>query len=416
MNATSGTKLRAAGIALLLATMLMVDVAKAGAQTVFRFTGSAGQVGKSLPPAGQPGGAPVNIQGRFAYDGAIDLCAATLTLTDVLADAGAGELVRGTDAHPVLPVVIENPQCSSSGDAVFRSPDSERPTFRVAVRQRPDGFFDFHIKISRANIPTPPESCSGDSGVAELATSLVLDDGLNPALAIATVEEWQCKRLALRASRNSGPPGPTPTPTPVPTASPVPTLSPVPTPSPMPTFEEGVASDFTGHATHVDEIGVPIEAAQIRISGRFCAAALVDLSIASVAIQSVLGEESGAGELLAGLPLALDVEGPTADGFAYRCNGPGPSCWMEAKQTIACTLPGGATGTRYEYNLKIDRSEDSRRVPITYQAAPSCSAGGSTALVTDFAIEAAGVTVRMQTEQSWGCSGDGGVSELGAPD
>jgi len=31
---------------------------------------------------------------------------------------------------------------------------------------------------------------------------------------------------------------------------------------------------------------------------------------------------------------------------------------------------GGAPGTRYEYNLKIDRSQDSRRVPITYRAAP----------------------------------------------
>src|SRR5262245_29720729 len=129
--------LRAAGIALLLAAVLVVDVAKAGAQAVFRFTGSAGQVGEPLPPSGQPGGAPVNIQGRFAFGGAIDLCAATLTLTDVLADAGA-ELVRGADADPVLPVVLEDPQCSTSGDAVFRSPDTERPTFRVAVRNRPD--------------------------------------------------------------------------------------------------------------------------------------------------------------------------------------------------------------------------------------------------------------------------------------
>jgi hypothetical protein len=76
---------------------------------------------------------------------------------------------------------------------------------------------------------------------------------------------------------------------------------------------------------------------------------------------------------------------------------------------------GGAPGTRYEYNLKIDRSQDSRRVPITYRAAPSCSPGGTTDLVTDFVIAAAGVAVQMQTEQTWGCSGDGGVSQLGAP-
>ena len=58
----SGKTLRPTGLALLLVTILALDAAQAGAQTLFRFVGSAGQVGKALPPAGQPGGAPVNIR------------------------------------------------------------------------------------------------------------------------------------------------------------------------------------------------------------------------------------------------------------------------------------------------------------------------------------------------------------------
>jgi hypothetical protein len=400
-------------LALALSFAILSGASAAEAQIVFRFSGSAGRVGDALPPAGQPGGAPVNIHGRFFYPDDIDLCAASLTLTDVLAN-DLGELVRGIDGAPVLPVVLEEPQCSSSGDAVFRSPDDVRPSFRVAVRERTDDIFDFHVKITRATIPTRPTACTGGAASSALGTSFVLDDGVNPETVVATIESWRCKGPTLRAARVSPAPTPTPVPGVTPTPTPVPPPTAVPTPSPIPTPEQGVEIDFTGKATRVEEIGTPIDAAEIRISGTFCGAVIPDLMAVSITFDSVLFEEDGAGELLAGAPLVLAAVEPTADGIAYECQVAGPSCWMEVKQTIACDLPGPNTGVRYEYSLKIDRSQDERRVPITYASAPSCASGDNTELTTDFTLSD-GIPLRMRTERVWRCNGDEeAVSELRA--
>jgi hypothetical protein len=389
-----------ARLALALSFAMLCGASAADAQNVFRFSGSAGRIGDALPPAGQPGGAPVNIHGRFFHPDHIDLCAASLALTEVLAN-DLGELVRGIDGASVLPVVLDDPQCSSSGDAVFRSPDDARPSFRVAVRERTDDIFDFHVKITRATIPTKPAACTGGATSSALGTSFVLDDGVNPETLVATIEDWRCKGSTLRAARVS--PAPVPVVTPKPTPLPPPTA--VPSASPIPTPELGVEIDFTGKATRVEEIGTPIDAAEIRISGTFCGAVIPDLMAVSIRVDSVLDEEGGAGELLAGAPLVLASVHPTASGIAYQCQVAGPSCWMEVKQTIACDLPGPNTGVRYEYLLKIDRSQDERRVPITYASAPSCADGDRTELTTDFTLSD-GTSLRMRTAHVWRCTGD----------
>jgi hypothetical protein len=404
----------AACLVLVLGMAVLADAPRAEAQLVFRFSGSAGQVGKALPPAGQPGGAPVNVHGRLFHSDAVDLCAATLTVGAVLVDADLGELVRGIDGDPVLPLVLENPQCSSSGDAIFRSPDSERPTFRIAVRKRAGPFLDFHIKVTRATIPAPPRACADGAATADLATWFVVDDGANPEVVVATVEGWRCNAPTLRAARVSAVPTPAPVPGVTTTPTPEPTATAIPTPSPVPTPEQGVEIDFTGKATRTDEIGTPVDAAEIRISGTFCGAGIADLFATSIRFDSVLGEIGGAGELLAGVPLDLAPVGPTAAGVAFRCQTSGPSCWMEVKQLDPCDLPGPPTGVRYEYLLKIDRSQDERRVPITYPSAPSCESGDDTELTTDFTITDS-APLQMRTERTWRCSGRGpAVSELRA--
>lgn len=386
-------------------------VAPALAQTVFRFTGGAGRVGEALPPPGQPGGAPLNIHGRFFLPEDLDLCNASLTIDHLLSDESLGELLRGIDGTPVLPLTLESPQCSSSGDAVFRTPDSARPSFRVAVRQRAAGIFDFHIKVTRATIPTAPAACSGGETSADLATSFVLDEGTGSTV-VATIESWRCRGRALRAARADSAPTPTPPPGATPTPSPAPGPTGVPTPTPEPTPDRGIEIDFTGKATRIDQLGVPVQAAEIRMAGKFCGAVIADLTLVSITFDSVLGEDGGAFELLEGVPLTLAPVGLTAEGVAFRCQVAGPSCWMELKQTVACSLPGGGSGVRYEYSLKIDRSQDERRVPITYTAAPSCASGDNVDLTTDFTI-ADSATLQTRSEHTWRCSGsDETVSQI----
>lgn len=420
MTAEQGVIERARGparIAFALPLAILAILASAGAadaQLVFRFTGSAGRVGDALPPAGQPGGAPVNIRGRFYHPDDIDLCAASLTLTEVLAGE-EGELMLGIDGAPALPVVLENPQCSASGDVIFRSPDDARPNFRLSIRERTADVFDFQIKITRASIPERPAACLASPGPAALATSFVLADGANPDAIVATAESWRCKGSTLRAARVAPAPTPTPGPGVTPAPTPVPPPTSVPTPSPIPTPEEGVELDFTGKATRVDQIGVPVAGAEIRISGTFCGAVIPDLMAVTIDVASVLNEEGGAGELLAGVPLTLAAVGPTADGVEYHCQ-TGPSCRMEVKQTIACDLPGPPTGVRYEYSLKIDRSQDDRRIPITYASPPSCAADDNTELVTDFTLSD-GETLHLRSHRVWACSGtQAAVSQLKSDD
>jgi hypothetical protein len=143
--------------------------------------------------------------------------------------------------------------------------------------------------------------------------------------------------------------------------------------------------------------------------------AIPDLLATSITFASILDDEGGADELLGGGPLALAPVGTTVTGVAFRCQVSGPSCWMEVKQLEPCDLRHAATGVRYEYLLKIDRSQDPRRVPITYLAAPSCETGDNTEITIDFTISDATVSHRLRETHTWRCSGGGGVvSELRA--
>jgi hypothetical protein len=149
------------------------------------------------------------------------------------------------------------------------------------------------------------------------------------------------------------------------------------------------------------------------MSGTFCGIAIPNLLATSITFDSVLDEEDGEGELLAGVPLDLAPVGPTISGIAFACQVSGPSCSMEVKQLEKCDLAGGAVGVVYEYTLRIERSQDDRRVPIKYLAAPSCDTGDNTELRTDFTITDSAVSLQLSDLHVWLCSGrDGVVDEL----
>ena len=292
----------------------------------------------------------------------------------------------------MLPFRVANAQCSTTGNVVFGSPETNRPSFRIAIRRRVEDAFDVDIKVARSTISTQPKACGDGAASTDLATSFVLDDGTHPPLTIATVESWRCALPTLRASRDDAEPTPTPGP------------SPAPAPSPG----RAVSIDLSGKASRIDQIGEPVEAASIRITGTFCGTPTADLLATTITFDSVLDEDDGAGELLAGVPLNLAPVGTTVTGVAFRCRDSGPSCWMEVKQLDPCVLPGPATGVRYEYSLKIDRSQDGRRVPITYLAAPSCAPNDNTELTTSFTIDDV-TSLRLRTKEVWLCTGSDGV-------
>jgi hypothetical protein len=159
------------------------------AATVTALSGSATRVGDGTDSA------QVKLAGRFTLspaNGTLDLAIARVTILALLAETdGVGELVDRVAAGPVQLVARKG---SKPGAATYESqPTTDRPGFRMDVKQRPGGVVEFDLKVDRAVLSRDPTLCSaGKPSTTPLVTRFTIADDLHPALAVATTRAWEC--------------------------------------------------------------------------------------------------------------------------------------------------------------------------------------------------------------------------------
>jgi hypothetical protein len=136
----------------------------------------------------------VTFDAKFAFAGAIDLASATLTIDALLSEdeeGGAGELVQG------IPIVLHAQPGSGSSAATFATPPRATPSITVDVQMEQPSFATVAMTVLRATLPRFPQLCSLASlpPTTNLTTRFTIDDGINPAVTIATQEPWRCRGL-----------------------------------------------------------------------------------------------------------------------------------------------------------------------------------------------------------------------------
>jgi hypothetical protein len=207
------------GALLLPALALALDVT--------RFNGSATDIGIQRGP-GQVGGVEYRIRGEFDYDGPLDLTTSVATWDSLLAEVGsggAGELIKTIDDAPVVPIVLARKRAGAN-DALYET-QRYRPQMRFQLRRR-GTHYEFRLKLDRGLARTVPHLCSGDPAgqKSSFLHHFTIDDGVNPALDVATVQIWDCSNLEgfqLKARQLDVP---TPSGTPSPGSTPRPTVPP----------------------------------------------------------------------------------------------------------------------------------------------------------------------------------------------
>jgi hypothetical protein len=181
----------------------------ASAQQVIRFNGKANFVGDAV----ELGRARVRINGKFTYGGPLDLGTTTATVRRLLDESGgAGELVKGEDGLDVLPVAL--PIAYGEVDWVkMVSLGSFRPTFRLDIKARGDGVYDFHLKVGGASIPENAMQCQSGAPSVALTTEIEIDvQGSSTPLTLLATTDWHspsadpgpCTTGKLTASISSG--------------------------------------------------------------------------------------------------------------------------------------------------------------------------------------------------------------------
>lgn len=187
---------------------------------VFDFHGTATDIGVQRGP-GQIGGIEYRIDGKFDYDGPIDLHKAKMTfqyLLDEYLPGGNGEFVLTTDnadlvcpdppdgCVPAMPPLIGTGSKSTEGK--YESPARFRPQVRVQIKRKGNEF-QFNVRLDRGLSPqTPPlpldrqfpKLCGIDPLdkskrlKTEIRTGFTLDDGVHEPIVVEFVKDWECSQ------------------------------------------------------------------------------------------------------------------------------------------------------------------------------------------------------------------------------
>jgi hypothetical protein len=162
-------------------------------------TGSANKIGL-VPPVGKDTGAQVRIVEKVTFTSGINLGAATIVIGSLLKELGVegvGELVKGADGVPILPMTLTARPGGKPNAAIFETTSAARPSVRIEIRNRDPqkALFEFSLRVDRASVPAFPELCEGQPLATNLTTSFIMDDGVNPAMAVSTVAPWRCLDL-----------------------------------------------------------------------------------------------------------------------------------------------------------------------------------------------------------------------------
>lgn len=164
-----------------------------------------------VPTPGVQGNSTVKLTGGFVFDGPIDFASSSVTIRALLDEtAGAGELFKGFQGQSVLPTVLFR-KSGNDDNVVFTSPDSARPSFRLALHRKENGVYQANLKISRATVPSDPTKCTGSPSTTLLDAVFVLDDGHNAPVTVAGIIEWVCvldkDKLRIATGDEQPPPG-----------------------------------------------------------------------------------------------------------------------------------------------------------------------------------------------------------------
>jgi hypothetical protein len=197
---------------------------------VFEFRGTVTDIGVQRAP-GQVGGIEYRVEGKFEWDGPLDLTKSTVTfhnLFDEFLPGGDGEMVLTTDnadlVCPIDParsgcVPVLAPLVSSSSsktiEAKYETPGRFRPPMRVQIKNK-DGEYQFNVRLDRGTSPQvllpggpknphllPPDRqfpklCFVDPAdktkrpKTQIRISFTIDDHVNEPIVLDFVKAWEC--------------------------------------------------------------------------------------------------------------------------------------------------------------------------------------------------------------------------------
>jgi hypothetical protein len=198
---------------------------------VFEFKGTVTDIGVQRGP-GQVGGIEYRIEGKFEYDGPLDLTSSTITfhnMFDEYLPGGNGEMVLITDnAALVCPLEAAAGTCvpalaplisaksSKSVEAKYETPSRFRPPMRVQIKNT-NGEYQFNVRLDRGTSPQvclenvepcdehllPPERqfphlCAVDPAsknkrpLTKIRISFTIDDGENEPVRLDFAKNWEC--------------------------------------------------------------------------------------------------------------------------------------------------------------------------------------------------------------------------------
>lgn len=203
---------------------------------VFNFKGTVTDIGVQRGP-GQVGGIEYRVEGKFEYDGPLDLTNSTITfhnLFDEYKDGGNGEMVLTTDnvtlvcpleALPgtCVPALapLESSSSSKRTEAKYETQSRFRPPMRVQIKNK-DGEYQFNVRLDRGMSPQVllpggptdaylfrpdpvtgitrqfPHLCAVDPlsknkrPLTEIRTSFTIWDGVNEPVTLDFAKIWEC--------------------------------------------------------------------------------------------------------------------------------------------------------------------------------------------------------------------------------
>jgi hypothetical protein len=211
---------------------------------VFDFKGTVTDVGVQRGP-GQIGGIEYRIEGKFDYNGPLDLSKSTITfhnLFDESEKGGNGEMVLTTDNAPLVcpdppdgcvlvkPGEVSLPTLVSASSSKKIEAKYEtfrfRPPMRVQIKNK-NGEYQFNVRLDRGTSPQVclknvepcdahllpadrqfPKLCGVDPAdkskrvKTDIRTSFTISDGVHEPVVLDFVKAWECSqpgRYHLRA-------------------------------------------------------------------------------------------------------------------------------------------------------------------------------------------------------------------------
>jgi hypothetical protein len=221
----------ALGFATLACLACLPAAASAEVPEVFAFKGTATDIGVQRAP-GQVGGIEYRIEGKFDYEGLLDLTRSKVTFHHFLDEEGGnGEMLLTTDnADLVCPeplpigsdcVATLKPLLSSSSskriEAKYETPGRFRPPMRVQIKNK-NGEYQFNVRLDRGTSPQVllpggptdahllpadrqfPKLCGVDPEdkskrvKTDIRTSFTIDDGVNAPVLLDFVKAWECSQ------------------------------------------------------------------------------------------------------------------------------------------------------------------------------------------------------------------------------